>query len=110
MAKRRSGCGIGPSISLENVRIELREKFDVQLLDSAFEIGLSHDETEVQQGRALGDHTNVNRVKRTKYAACHARRVADVIAHQAYDGLTFFHRHLGEFAERIAATGERLCI
>ena len=90
---------MGELIPLEHIRVELGEEFGVQGLDRAGEVGFGHHEAEVEQGSPLRNHANIDAFHRVEDAAGDAGRVANVVAHQADDGLAGFDVHFGEFPE-----------
>src|SRR5205085_12635017 len=94
---------------LENALVELRKKFLVQRADSFRQILLSYHQTQIQQARALANHSDVNSVERAEHASRDPRRVADVLADKADDGLAVLHSDGGELAQlaadRIQAAG-----
>ena len=68
----------------------------VQRFHRGAQIGFGDHEAQIQQRRALRDHADVDAVERIEDAARHSRRVADIVAHQADDGLIVLDLDFGE--------------
>src|ERR1039458_6865021 len=86
-------------IAFEDVGVERGEELLVQRGHRAQQIDFGHYEADIQQRRALADHADVDAVQRIENPARHARRVANVLAHQADDHAIVLHRGLGELAD-----------
>src|ERR1035441_2346903 len=86
-------------VAFEDVGVERGEELLVQRGHRAQQIGFGHHEADIEQRRSLADHADVDAIERIENPARHARRVADVLAHQADDDAIVLHRGFGELAQ-----------
>src|ERR1017187_6240860 len=85
--------------AFEDFGVERGEELLVQRRDRAHEIAFGHHEADVEQRRSLADHADVDAIERIENPARHARRVPDVLAHQADDDAIVLHRGFGKLAQ-----------
>src|SRR5437879_13864189 len=92
--------------SIENGGISAAKKFLVQKFHCFLRIASRNDETKIQQRGALRNHANVDPLQSAKGSRSHARRMAQIIADNADDGLVLFDADLGKFSESLANVAE----
>src|ERR1035437_3803225 len=85
--------------AFEDFGVERGEELLVQRRDRAHEIAFGHHEADIEQRRSLADHADVDAIERIENPARHARRVPDVLAHQADNDAIVLHRGFGKLAQ-----------